>query len=85
MNDLEFQKWSRNGTSGILLLSAGPGCGKSVLARSLIDNELKKDAPSDRSICHFFFKDDNAEQKSAKNALCAILHQLFTKMPHLIR
>jgi tetratricopeptide (TPR) repeat protein len=29
-------------------------------------------------MCFFFFKDDNVDQKNATNALCALLHQLFS-------
>ncbi len=31
----------------------------------------------DKFVCYFFFKNDSDENKSATNALCAILHQLF--------
>lgn len=34
---------------------------------------------------HFFFKDDNAEQRSATHALRAILHQLFSHAPGLVK
>ena len=55
-------------------MSADPGCGKSVLARYLIDEVLQHDG---RIICYFFFKDDQLDQRSAANALCAILRQIF--------
>ena len=35
--------------------------------------------------CYFFFKDDNIDQKSAANALCALLHQLFEQRKPLIK
>ncbi|KAJ5841893.1 hypothetical protein N7534_011723 [Penicillium rubens] len=35
-------------------------------------------------ICYFFFKDDHTEQKSAVNALCAILRQLFLQNEKLL-
>ena len=54
-------------------MTADPGCGKSVLAKSLIDNELQSSQL--RLTCHFFFKDDNMDQKSITKALCALLHQ----------
>jgi len=70
-------------TSNLLWVSADPGCGKSVLSKFLVENE--KLATGNRSVCYFFFKDDNEEQKTATNALCALLHQLFTQRPELLR
>jgi len=65
--------------SGMLLVTADPGCGKSVLAKFLVDHVL----PSSAAICYFFFKDN--DQNTVRQALCAILHQLFSKRPFLIR
>ncbi|KAK3690437.1 hypothetical protein B0T22DRAFT_378434, partial [Podospora appendiculata] len=65
--------------SGILLVSANPGCGKSVLARYLVEEGL----PESATICYFFFWE--AGQNTLKQALCALLHQLFQKKPHLIK
>lgn len=75
--------WRDSLTSCILWVSADPGCGKSVLARSLVDIELK--ASHTRTTCYFFFKDDNDEQRTASNALCALLHQIFSQKPRLLR
>ena len=77
-----FHYWWRSESSRLLWVSADPGCGKSVLAKSLIDKDLKSNER--HTACSFFFKDDNAEQTSATNALCAILHQLFNQKPSLI-
>lgn len=78
-----YKNWRDEDKDSLLWVSADPGCGKSVLSRSLIDNEFH-DMKS-YTVCHFFFKDDNENQKSAKNALCSMLHQLFAKKPHLLR
>lgn len=64
----------------MLLVSANPGCGKSVLAKCLVD-ELK--TTEQRTTCYFFFKDDFEDQRSAKGALSCILHQLFIQRGHL--
>ncbi|MCJ1424297.1 hypothetical protein MMC29_002184, partial [Sticta canariensis] len=77
-----FSRWWQIQKDGLLWISADPGCGKSVLARSLIDNELR--STSTHTICYFFFK-DNEEQNSLATALCALLHQLFNAQPQLIR
>ncbi|KAH6620872.1 ankyrin repeat protein [Chaetomium sp. MPI-SDFR-AT-0129] len=76
-----FKQWLEQG-SGPLLVSADPGCGKSVLAKYLIDQVLPG-SPNDASICYFFFKDQ--DQNTLSQALCALLHQLFTHKPLLIR
>lgn len=73
-----FQDWlSRD--SGPLVVSADPDSGKSVLAKLLIDVVL----PQESCICCFFFKDQ--EQNTMRQALCAILHQLFHHQPALIK
>ena len=38
-----------------------------------------------RTTCYFFFKDDNDIQKNANTALSALLHQLFSQKPILIK
>ncbi|CAH0046062.1 unnamed protein product [Clonostachys solani] len=73
-----FQGWM-NRNSGPLLVTADPGCGKSVLARYLIDHGLPRSA----TVCYFFFKD--GDQNTARQMLCAILHQLFSQNPALIK
>lgn len=53
-----------------------------MLSKYLVDDKLR--ASRSRTTCYFFFKDDNEDQKSATNALCAILHQLFDQKPELL-
>lgn len=80
-----FQHWLREDSS-ILLVTADPGCGKSVLAKYLIDHELiRRTSVLKKSvtICYFFFKDQI--QSDINLALCALLHQLFSQNPFLIR
>ena len=77
-----FQKWRESKSSSLLWVSADPGCGKSVLSKSLIDNDLE--GTEARVTCYFFFKDDNEEQKSVTSALSALLHQLFSQKQLLI-
>jgi hypothetical protein len=36
------------------------------------------------SVCHFFFKDDNEDQRDLSCALSAILHQIFKTQPELL-
>jgi len=56
--------------------------GKSVLASFLVDQLSRQECGT---VLHFFFKDDNEKQQSATSALCAILHQLFTKNRALVK
>ncbi|KAF2626358.1 hypothetical protein BU25DRAFT_432165 [Macroventuria anomochaeta] len=73
-----FREWVKQ-ESGPLLVSADPGCGKSVLAKYLIDHVL----PESATVCYFFFKDQ--DQNTVRQALCALLHQLFLNKPALIK
>ncbi|KAJ5614152.1 hypothetical protein N7528_007806 [Penicillium herquei] len=80
----DFLDWKDSTQQNSLLwVSADPGCGKSVLAKSLVENELK--STDSRTTCYFFFKDDNDVQKTLTSALCALLHQLFGQKPWLIK
>ncbi|KAK6345266.1 hypothetical protein TWF718_007191 [Orbilia javanica] len=76
-----FQEWQES-RSKMLWVSADPGCGKSVLAKHLIDSILT--TTEWRTTCYFFFKDDVDDQKSPVNALCSILHQIFTEKSNLL-
>lgn len=79
----EYIRWSESCDNDLLWVSADPGCGKSVLAKSIIDNYLE--APSSAvTTCYFFFK-ENDEQNNLASALCAILHQVFSQQPHLVQ
>ncbi|KAG9203889.1 hypothetical protein G6514_002050 [Epicoccum nigrum] len=73
-----FQEWLQH-ISGPLLVSADPGCGKSVLAKYLVNHVLAQSA----IVCYFFFKDQ--DQNTVRQALCALLHQLFSQKPALLK
>jgi hypothetical protein len=77
LNHPHFQEWKRR-ESGPLLVSADPGCGKSVLTKYLIDHVLLESS----TVCYFFFKDQ--VQNTVREALCALLHQLFSQKPCLL-
>jgi ankyrin repeat protein/KaiC/GvpD/RAD55 family RecA-like ATPase len=77
LNHPHFQEWRRK-ESGPLLVSADPGCGKSVLAKHLINHVL----PESSTVCYFFFKD--RVQNTVREALCALLHQLFSQRRSLL-
>ena len=82
LNHPKYRQWYESSSDDLLWISADPGCGKSVLAKSLVDNELQ--STDTHTVCYFFFK-DNEEQDSIATAFCAILHQLFSCRRQLIR
>ena len=83
LNNAKFHEWAESDCSELLWVTADPGCGKSVLSKSLIDCELR--STLSLTTAYFFFKDDTAEQRSVTNALCALLHQLCSQNRALLR
>ena len=81
-NHLLFRTWQESRTSSLLWVSADPGCGKSVLAKYLVDDVLP--STGTRTTCYFFFKDDFDDQRSPAIALCCILRQLFDQKPAVL-
>ncbi|KAL8351982.1 hypothetical protein RB601_002347 [Gaeumannomyces tritici] len=81
LNHESYQSWLAD-DSGPLLVSADPGCGKSVLARYLIDSRFGFKLPKDAVVCYFFFKDQ--DQNTIELALCALIHQLLCLRPALM-
>ncbi|KPM37856.1 hypothetical protein AK830_g8704 [Neonectria ditissima] len=77
-----FQGFAESEKSSLLWVSADPGCGKSVLAKYLVDEWLP--STEARITCYFFFKDDFSDQRSLAGALCCILRQLFLQRPDLL-
>ncbi|KAH7381872.1 ankyrin repeat-containing domain protein, partial [Cadophora sp. MPI-SDFR-AT-0126] len=83
-----FLDWrsSANDALGLLWISADPGCGKSVLARSLIDeNLLHPPTSTPPTVCYFFFKYGISEQQGGATCIRAILRQIFQQQPFLIK
>ena len=87
LNHVDFLTWRKSQSSRLLWLSADPGCGKSVLAKYLVDRKgealgVQKIKPT---VCYFFFKDGDIERRDGAKAVCALLHQLFMQKPQLYR
>ncbi|KAJ5346808.1 uncharacterized protein N7506_000061, partial [Penicillium brevicompactum] len=78
----EYIRWWKSNCNDLLWVSADPGCGKSVLARSIIDGHPETSHQAVR-IYYFFFK-DNDEQNNLATALCSVLHQLFSQHSDLL-
>lgn len=68
LEDDRYNQGFESGHDDLIWIFADPGCGKSVLAKSLVDNELK--TPENATVCYFFFK-DTEEQNTLAVALCA--------------
>jgi len=77
-----FNNWVESQQSSLLILSADPGCGKSILTRYLVDEYLPE--ACSKQICYFFFKDDFPDQKNAEPALQSLIHQLLFHDSRLI-
>ncbi|KAK4206117.1 hypothetical protein QBC37DRAFT_145455, partial [Rhypophila decipiens] len=77
-----FQGWNKSKSSRMLWVSADPGCGKSVLAKHLVDSVLP--TTESRTVCYFFFKDDFKDQRNVVSALCCLLYQLFMQKRNLL-
>ena len=75
--DERFLTWRDTDSSRLLWVSAGPGCGKSVLSRALIDERKVCTDTKASKVCYFFFKDGQEHRTRGADALCALLHQLF--------
>lgn len=73
-NHPRFKAWQQSTHHDLLWISADPGCGKSVLSKSLVDIGCQH--ADQTTVCYFFFK-DNEQQNKLATALCALLHQLF--------
>ncbi|KAJ5727277.1 hypothetical protein N7493_005097 [Penicillium malachiteum] len=77
-----FREWNESSGSSLLWVSADPGCGKSVLAKYLVDEVLPK--PRGRTVCYFFFKDDYEDQRSSTSAISSLLRQVLIAHPSLL-
>lgn len=77
-----YSQWLSSDHDDLLWLSADPGCGKSVLSKALADRTLASE--SSVTVLYFFFK-SNPQQDSASLAICALLHQLFSRNERLFR
>ncbi|KAK3369440.1 hypothetical protein B0T24DRAFT_708020 [Lasiosphaeria ovina] len=82
LGDNRYLEWLHSKDAHVLLVSAPPGCGKSVLSALLIEEELRLQWP-DEQICHYFF-DNQGEQRKATNGIRALLHQLLSSHPGIV-
>ncbi|CAH0038737.1 unnamed protein product [Clonostachys rhizophaga] len=81
INHERFQHWQGTECSSLLWVSADPGCGKSVLAKYLVDSLF---SGSNSTTCFFFFKDALQGQSEVTDALRCLLYQIFHQQPTLL-
>ncbi|KAF2220091.1 hypothetical protein BDZ85DRAFT_284530 [Elsinoe ampelina] len=79
----KFRSWLHGSSSSLLWITARSGVGKSVFARSLVDQDLIGKMPRGTTVCHFFFADAVLQNHFA-TALCAVLHKLYDGQLDLI-
>ncbi|KAK6956941.1 hypothetical protein Daesc_002223 [Daldinia eschscholtzii] len=77
-----FHDWRSSTKSSVLWASADPGCGKSVLARYLVDEVLP--STDTRTTSYFFFRGGLEEQRSMTVAMCCIVRQIINQRPNLL-
>lgn len=77
-----FKSWRNSRESQTLIVYAGAGCGKSVMMRAAVDEEISPN--TERITCYFFFRQGPPLQESVSEALNALLHQIVSQAPHLV-
>ncbi|KAK1637464.1 hypothetical protein BDP81DRAFT_317718 [Colletotrichum phormii] len=82
----QWNRWDSLPGSGLLWITADAGCGKSVLAKYLVNffRERTSRAHLHTHVCYFFFKEGLEHQDNAPSAVSAILHQLFSNQRRLM-
>ncbi|EPE26177.1 alpha/beta-Hydrolase [Glarea lozoyensis ATCC 20868] len=78
----KYRCWNESSTGRLLWISADAGCGKSVLAKYMI--QYHKNYIPGWNVCFFIFRSGNPEQEDSVHALSALLHQIFTYQPELM-
>ena len=72
LQDEKFLQWYR-ATHDMMMVMADPGCGKSVLAKALVE-EKKVTGSSDAIVCYYYFKEDDESTAKGSTALSPLLH-----------
>ena len=78
-----YLDWRDNDDSKLLWIFADPGCGKT--SSCIVNEDLQSLQDKGVGVLYVFFVDAGEEQNSISGALSAVLHQLFSILPALIR
>lgn len=79
----KVELWLNSRHSTCLWLTAGPGRGKSTIAKYMASH-LLNDSQTKPIICQYF-SDSSSSQQSASRLLCWLVYQLFKQRPHLLK
>jgi hypothetical protein len=80
-----YVSWLNEPERRLLWITADAGCGKTVLAKALIDEYfLNLGMTLSDNVCYFFFKDEDSKTRNPAAAISTFLHQLFTQEPSLL-
>ncbi|RAK97067.1 uncharacterized protein BO80DRAFT_364972, partial [Aspergillus ibericus CBS 121593] len=80
----KYEQWIRQ-PCGIFLVVADPGCGKSVLARAMVDDFQRVQERENALVCYFFFESNVGIQRSSTMAFGALIHQVLSKNRDIAR
>lgn len=84
LDHVNYTQWRDIGEKKLLWILADPGYGKSVLCRTIVDDDLPTHT-ANTSVIHFIFKDTNDDQRSARAALLSLMHQSISQRRSLIK
>jgi hypothetical protein len=89
MQQNPFYLWCQDATSKIFWISGKAGSGKSTLMKYLVDSDdtkrlLNSASPNTLLLAHFLWAGGIMEERTVKNLLCSLLHQILAKEPTLI-
>ncbi|ETS79015.1 hypothetical protein PFICI_08868 [Pestalotiopsis fici W106-1] len=82
-----WRQWDAAPDSCLLWITADAGCGKSVIAKFIVEHLLtqSRESLAPRNICHFFFKEGLDDQDNAASAVSNLLHQIYSAQSSLIK
>lgn len=86
LNDPKYRSWIESDETGLLWVTGEPGCGKTMLSVYLTEHLMVTPKAQTTSQVFYFFCDDKiTTQRSAKDIVRSILHQIFQQHRKLIK
>ncbi|RYP78796.1 hypothetical protein DL769_003132 [Monosporascus sp. CRB-8-3] len=86
LNEYNYLEWLQSSESSFLWISGDPGCGKTTLARFLLEKigDQLSEHGTEATICHYFFDEKIKTQSDGASLLLALIHQLLRTDPELV-
>ncbi|PTB54710.1 hypothetical protein M431DRAFT_64250, partial [Trichoderma harzianum CBS 226.95] len=82
----KWKQWKACSSTSLLWITLNAGCGKSVMAKFLVNYfQYRCDANTAKNLAYFFFMDGVTGQNDASAAVSALLHQLYCSQNRLIK